>query len=122
MGEKKPTVSYHSGFDIFTPDAGTRTAMYCIACGYEMSVARGVPYSGRRWAASKDSELPNPRIVDKFTCDNAGQDWHDQVIVLKRLQRDLPSRILSDLIEPEIGQIITTKTPTKSNWGINYGI
>lgn len=106
------TIHYHSGFDYFTPDTGTTDSMSCRACGTEMQVERNVDYYGR-WG----KEDP-PRKIDKFTCNNSSQNWHNQVISLRRFQRDTPSKTLEKLVEEEITLIIESKTPTKDNWRI----
>jgi len=108
------TVSRHSGFDFFTPDAGTTQALFCVACLQNMDVQRNVDYRGGN-SITGPSDGPS-RKIDKFTCPNAGQDWHDQVIAIRRLQRDTPSQTFVDLVEVEIQQIIKTRRPTKQNW------
>lgn len=107
------TIHYYSGFDYFTPDAGTTDSMSCLACGDEMQVDRNVDYCGR-WPLSRDDA--NARKIDKFTCANSSQDWHDQVIALRKFQRDTPSKTLEKLVEEEITLIIESKIPTKNNW------
>ena len=94
---------YHSGFDYFTPDVGTTDSMSCLACGIEMQVERNVDYYGR-WPLSRADA--KARKIDKFTCVNSSQDWHDQVIALRKFQRDTPSNTLSELVEKEIIFII----------------
>ena len=101
---------YHTGFDYFTPDTGKTYSMNCAACGESMDVARNVDHYGR-WGKTDP-----PRKIDKFTCKNSGQKWHDQVISLRKFQRDTPSNVLSKLVEEEILGIIELKAPTKENW------
>jgi len=55
-------------------------------------------------------------VVDFFTCPSSGKPWHNQVIALRRFQRDTPSQVLSDLVEEEIQQIISSKQPSKETW------
>ena len=101
---------YHSGFDHFTPDPGTEASMNCVACGAVMDVERDKAIPLSRWSK-------NPkRVVDVFTCPSSGKKWHDQVIALRRFQRDTPSGVLTDLVEKEIEQIISSKQPSKENW------
>lgn len=112
------TIHYHSGFDYFTPDAGTTDTIFCLACDKVMQVERNVDYRGRSWVAQGGglAHPPPPRKVDKFTCANSGQDWHDQVIALRKFQRHTPSKTLEKLVEEEITLIIKSKTPTKETW------
>ncbi len=107
---------YHSGFDYFTPEVGEHQSMYCNACNEEMSVKRDQEIFSSRYPAV-GTPSSQTRRVDIFSCPHAGTEWHDQVIALRRFQRDTPSKTLSDLVEPEIQEIITTKIASKSSWG-----
>jgi len=108
------TKSYHSGFDYFTPDPGKHKSMNCKACNEEMHVERNVDYrQGGPWGLHHKSAV---RKIDEFTCNNAGKPWHDQVIALRRFQRDTPSNTLATLVEGEIKEIIKTKLSTKNNY------
>jgi hypothetical protein len=109
------TKQRYTGFDYFTPDAGKIESMTCGACNEVMAVARNVDYLlGTPWGPRHKSPT---RKIDEFTCDNSNQDWHDQVIALRRFQRGTPSSVLSKLVEEEIIGIIESRTPTKKNWG-----
>jgi len=113
----------YSGFDYFTPDAGTTDSMICVACGEIMQVKRNIERRQHgRWFNCKGGEdCDHPvRRIDEFSCQYSGQGWHNQVIAIKRLQRDLPSQVLADLLNSEISEIIKNKVPTKNNWGFNF--
>jgi hypothetical protein len=102
---------YHSGFDYFTPEAGTEQEMFCQACGESMSVERKEIFKYRVPGIGTTSSETETR--DVFTCPFAGEDWHTQVIELRKFQRSTPSKTLSDLVEPEIKEIIACKQKSK---------
>lgn len=107
---------YHSGFDYFTPAPGERQEMHCIACNTLMSVVRNRPILKYKYPASSDET----ELRDVFTCDHSGSNWHHQVIELRKFQRDIPSKVIGDLLEKEIQDIIISQEPTKDSWARHY--
>lgn len=62
------------------------------------------------------------RKYDGFSCPNAGQPWHDQLIELKEMANATPSRAIATLLIAEIAEIMQTKCPTKTEQPFDVGI
>lgn len=114
LPKTKKTIHYHAGFDHFTPEVGSRKEMVCLACGSKMKkeVCSYGP-TGMAEAMSKSKHFH-----DTFSCKYSGEKWHDQVIHLFQYMRKCPSKVISDLIQQEIEEVIKSKTPTKIDYSV----
>jgi hypothetical protein len=99
----------YSGWEVFTPDVGTVESMFCRACSSPMLVEKNINGA----TGMVEALSGNKHLHDRFTCPNAGLDWHTQMIKLKMLQIETPSATISDLLQDEINIIMCRKKPTK---------
>lgn len=53
---------------------------------------------------------------DRFTCPNAGLDWHNQLLDLRRAFEETPSRFQADQFEKEISYILKDRKPTLAKY------
>lgn len=94
--------TYHTGYDIFTPDPGACGSMQCQACGANMDVKRNA-YGPRSFA----SAVSGHRVVyDEFTCPNAGKPWHDKVIKMREERRNTVVAAFQETIDAEIAMVL----------------
>lgn len=112
MDKLEKKISYHSGYDCFTPDIGEHKEMKCLACGENMNKA--VCSYGP--TGMIEAMAGGEHFHDTFTCSNSGKEWHDQVIFLLKYITNCPSKVISDLISKEVDDIIKFKTATKTNY------
>jgi predicted RNA-binding Zn-ribbon protein involved in translation (DUF1610 family) len=99
----------HAGYDVRTPSPGEFKSMKCDTCGEEMTVERNVVgATGFAEAMAKKSHKH-----DRFTCPNAGEMWHNQIIHLLEAVNKTPSATLSAIYQVEINGIRKTKKHTK---------
>lgn len=101
-------VTYHSGYDIFTPDAGEEEKMSCRCCGANMDVKRNIQ---RR--TKYEGKILEGQFADHFTCPHAGEEWHNQIINIMEWCTRCPLQSLAVMAEKEIAEIKMTKQPTK---------
>jgi hypothetical protein len=115
---KKKTKSYHSGWESFSPEAGTVDKMYCRVCGEEMDVQRNVMGpTGFAEAMSVAHGMSKGHLHDSFHCKYAQENWHSQARVLKQKIEKEPSKIISDLLKTEVNLILLNRKVTKKgNW------
>jgi len=100
---------YHKNWDSFHCKPGTVISMQCRVCGSDMNVKRDV-----EGPASFTGALGGfKHIHDHFTCPNSEEGWHEQIIKLKLWIEQCPSKLLADIVEGEIKQIIDTKQRTR---------
>lgn len=105
---------YHSGWDVMYPEPGKVERSYCNACDEEMDVERNVECA----TGMAEAMAGRKHLCDRFTCPNAGQDWHNQLIALRQLIDRTPSRTLAGLVQAEVNEIMQRRQPTKHKWGI----
>lgn len=74
----------------------------------------------RRTMGKMGQPLPEELVQDIFTCPNAGQDWHSQIIALGRERQATASKKLDDLLAEEIRDILITREATKPNMGSSW--
>ena len=104
---------YHSGYDIKTPSAGHQGTMYCDVCKEEMGFEPNVKGATSRGEAMAGKS----HVYDRYTCKNAGENWHNQIIsLLKEIDRN-PSVLLGNIMKKEIKGILKNKKATKITYG-----
>src|SRR5688572_27744985 len=108
MSEEKKNITYHKGYDSFSSDPGTVSSGNCLACGVVLDVKRNVD-GPTSWAEAVGKKS---HLHDSFTCPNAGEDWHTQLIKLMEYRKSLPSRRLRDIIDGEIDELKLTRVST----------
>jgi hypothetical protein len=109
-----PNKSYHAGYDHFSPDPGECDKMSCRACGDDMDVKRNV--NGPTGYA--EAIGGGKHLHDSFSCPNAGEDWHNQLIALDKELNKTSSTRVAALIEVEIKEVKETRVCTRkaSGW------
>lgn len=105
---------YMSGVDYFTPPAGSQEAMFCKACSHSMTVERGVWITKGKFGYSLPKE--QHRLVDVFSCEFSGSDWHRQIVSLQGEITRTPSKYIADIISSEIEEIRRNRLPTKTGF------
>lgn len=103
--------TYRAGIDYFTPLAGTEKTIRCKACQEELDVQRDVVRTRGKFGNPLPEDLQ--RHEDIFTCRNAGEEWHSQIIALLREIDQTASHKLATLLESEIVEICRTRQTTK---------
>lgn len=102
-------MTLHSGWDSFMPAPGTHDRMQCRVCEEDMEVHRNV--NGPTSMA--ESMAKRGHLHDHFVCKYANEDWHRQVLSLKRRQEEEPSTAIKEIIEAEIVQIVVQRKPSE---------
>ena len=98
----------HPG-EVLTPEPGKFSEMNCSICGDKMNAERNVD-GATGWA---EAMAKHKHLHDRFTCPNAGEDWHQQLILLNDAIRDTPSDCLAKIMEGEKNQILMERKATK---------
>jgi len=96
----------------YTPDCGkvpVGEKVTCGVCGAVMNERRNV--SGPRSWAQAISRGSSPH--DVFECPHMNEDWHKQVVALRRKARNSVSKKLADMMLQEADEILSSKTATK---------
>lgn len=104
--------SAYSGWDSFTPDAGTVESMKCRVCASEMEMhpnCQGPRSAISAMVGGKKEDYP---LFDHFICPNSHQGWHQQARILLQESEKTPSRIIADVYTTEAKEIISMKNPT----------
>jgi hypothetical protein len=106
-------MSFHSGWDAFSPSPGTVDKMFCKVCEAEMNVQRNV--NGP--TSSMEAMGQRKHLHDSFTCGHAEEDWHIQARCLRKKIEEEVSQKLTDLLAEELNLVLSQKFPTKHmNW------
>ena len=103
-------MSLWKGYDFKTTPPGTVESTNCTCCGEVMTVERN--RSGPTSFAGSMGRCNT--LHDRFTCPNAGTDWHSQVVQLMMKAQDTPSGTLEKMYRDEIAQILKDRKPTKA--------
>lgn len=80
-----------------------------------MEVKRNVLRTKSKYGTGLPPELV--KHEDIFTCSNAGQEWHTQLIALIKEIERTPSQKIAELIQSEIQEIKEKRQPTKKLYG-----
>jgi hypothetical protein len=104
------TVSYHVGWDYFTPDPGSTDKMFCKVCETEMLVRRNVD----KPTAMAEAQTNKTRLHDVFYCKFSSEDWHLQTLALKRRIESETSQAIADLLQEELNEVLKTKQTTRA--------
>jgi len=92
--------TYRIGWDILVPDPGELDSWSCRTCGAICDVQRNVlGCTDKYGVASK-------RLHDKFTCPNAGKDWHGQAYKLRATAEDMPSPSVQRLMLNDLDELL----------------
>jgi hypothetical protein len=109
---KDENAPLHVGFDTFSANPGEKENATCHTCGDAMEVERNVN-AATGWA---EAMAKRSHLHDRFTCPNAGEKWHQQIIVLMKALGKSPSAALDAIYEKEIDVIKLTRKPTKEHF------
>jgi hypothetical protein len=102
-------MSYHAGWDAFSPKPGEVEKMHCMVCNAEMRVVRNV--NGP--TSSVEGMAGRKHMHDAFYCNHAEEDWHCQVRILKqRIEKETSNKI-AELLTEEMDQVLQTKKTTR---------
>lgn len=95
--------------DVYTPDPGVCESQTCGVCQTEMLVERNVdgPRSFTQAMAGGKSKH------DFFWCPHRNEDWHKQVVAIRRKARETPSMRQQTMLEEEADEIVKTRQATK---------
>ena len=109
--------------DRSTPDPGkVEGPLFCGVCGEEMDVKRNV--NGPRGSVQAMSGGKSPH--DVFTCPHREEQWHEQVVALRKEAKKTPSAKLEKLLLEEAEEILQSKECTKgegfSLFGYHLGL
>jgi deoxycytidylate deaminase len=102
-------MSYHAGWDHFSPEPGAIDVMHCRVCDAIMDVKRNV--NGATGYAEAMSG--HKHLHDSFSCKYAEEDWHCQVRILKQRIEDETSQTMAGLLAEEMNEVLKSKKPTK---------
>jgi len=105
-------MSYHAGWDHFSPEPGAIDKMYCRVCNSEMEVERNV--NGP--TGSIEAMSGGKHLHDSFFCKHTKESWHCQVRVLKQRIEKETSKKLSDLLTEEMNEVLKTRKTTIDMW------
>lgn len=97
----------------YTPDVGVVPEgenVLCGVCGDKMTETRD--HNGARGFAQAMSKTTS--VHDLFECPNVNEDWHRQVISLRRKAWSTPSLSLAALFEAEVDSILENREATKT--------
>lgn len=95
----------------YHPDPGTvKPPVFCGVCDSEMTFDEGVE-GHWSWGAAMSRSPKTKR--DVFVCPHHMEDWHRQVLALRRKAEESPSRVLGDLMLKEADEIVKTRKATK---------
>lgn len=105
-------------WDLFGPDPGTVDVMHCKVCYTQCLVKREAELKAIWDSDPKNEEMtrcgmPKRRPHDRFYCPHTKEPWHDQVLALRLEVRKTPSQFLANILQEEIGFILSQKKPTK---------
>lgn len=104
-GKRLSDTTYH-----YTPNAGEEPGdVTCGVCGTVMDVKRNV--EGPRSLAGAMSGLH--RKYDEFTCSNAGERWHQQVVLLNMEASRTSSGWIEESLRREATHVLLTRQTTK---------
>jgi len=99
-----------SGWDCFTPDAGTCDSKNCPTCTRPMAITRNCV--GPRGSVANMAMRLNPKNhsdfvpYDLFQCENAKDPKHQQARDLFKLARDTPSPTLRGIYLEDAKEIV----------------
>src|ERR1019366_800343 len=97
LQHKGKLMTLHGGWDSFTPAPGMQDKMSCRVCDEDMEVERNINGpTGMAEAMGKGKHLH-----DHFSCKHANQDWHSQILALKKEQQETASTTIRDILEGE---------------------
>lgn len=106
MSNSKPL---YAGYEVRTPDPGEHESMTCSTCGDAMDVERDVEGA----TGFAEAMAGRKHKYDRFTCPNAGTDWHVQVIKLMQEADRTASASVEKVIREEIVTVLGTRVATK---------
>lgn len=99
----------------YTPDAGTEKGpVSCGVCGTEMPLVAENSTGPRGYVQAMCGSKGDPH--DIFSCPHSDEDWHKQVIALRRAARDSVSFYQDKAFREEAEEVLHTRKPTKEFW------
>lgn len=101
--------SLYAGYEVLTPECGKHESMNCPTCGDVMNVERDVEGA----TGFAEAMAGRKHKHDRFTCPNAGKNWHVQIIKLGHEAKNTASAAIERMINDEIRGILETRRPTK---------
>jgi hypothetical protein len=104
----------------FTPDAGTYDPdenFFCGACGDLMNSRFGVDGP----TGSIEAMAKRKHLHDVYECPNREEDWHQQVIALRREKRTTASTLIESLLDEEAQIVLDKRVATKKVSGWRHG-
>lgn len=99
---------YNKGWDCFYHTPNTVSEMACRVCNEILLVERNQLAETSFTGAL--SQLK--RWHDFFYCQHSKEKWHEQLLKLRKLIEETPSKKLQIILEEEINEILITRTPT----------
>jgi len=102
------------GWDYFTPDNfKTFKTKNCLACGCKLKLVKKNNHGATGFA---EAMAKRGHKHDVVSCPNAGKDWHSQLIGIKKVIINTPSKVLANMLEKEAKELIRTKKATKKDF------
>ena len=106
----------HSGYDTIAPLERPETWPLCITCGEPMLEEPNViGATGFAEAMAGGSHKHH-----RYICNNAGTEWHDQVIALLKAISKSPSSLLDEIFQKEIALILKSRQVTKKHVSVLF--
>jgi hypothetical protein len=96
----------------FTPDAGTYDPdenFFCGACGDLMNVRFGVN-GPTGWV---EATAGRKHLHDVYECPNREEDWHRQIIALRKEKKTTASTLVEALLDEEAQIVLDKRVATK---------
>jgi hypothetical protein len=106
---KRDKLSLQLGADTYTRYVGETGPAFCRTCGDEM----GCEPNEVGATTLAEAMSGKKHLHTRFTCPNAGTNWHNQVIKLKKAINDTPSAELTKIFAKEMKSILKNRKATK---------
>jgi hypothetical protein len=105
-------------------ELNTTSSAKCDICGNEM-IKKGNVKGYRTITAAKQAYFSGDKnstlsLYDSFTCPNIEKKWHKQVIAIIKFAKNIPSRILFEMLLKEAEEIVKNKKETKAGYDFEW--
>lgn len=92
----------------FTPDAGKVDKAECGVCGEEMNCRRSI--HGPRSMVESLGGFKS--YYDEFTCKHAEEEWHEQIVALRKEAKETSSFKIKTILLTEAQEVLLNKKTT----------
>jgi hypothetical protein len=101
-----------------------RSSVKCDICGKEMLKKIDVlgyrTITDAKKAYFTGDQKSTLSVYDSFTCPDIEEKWHKQVIAIIKFAKNVPSKVLHDMLLQEAEEIVKNEKETKSGYDFEW--